>query len=1481
MLIDAECEATPFSPPLTYQTTGLLTSIPNLLGKERYQFYITALNGQTAGENSRMSQTLTPKKNAPAAPPIPRVVMANAEDVTIEVRLPRMHGAVVYDCDMVFAKVDSCGVAASIFDEFRPFAIGNADAAYLYNLGLMYEVGEGVQLDKSRSAAFFAKASTLEHEHAQAKLDILNGVAGAQVVQGSPSLPPPPVPNSLHLVKFEGLKDDTLYSVKMQCFNEIGVSPMSDYTPPFRTPKIITSRNISLVPFRVPRAYVESLRERHVTTASFFGRFPAAFEGETYTKSSFCRTHPHQCASHPFSHVSNAFNSTRGKLVQSGWYFGQGDDRFCKEEFPKATCRSLSQAIRSTLFEGVTFFIGKGLYRHRGNGTLIRENSWSSAISTNVTNVTNSTQTLPIIHHDEHFPISFPFVGAHLIAMDNLTPDDVVLDCGGQMCFDFTPSTQHSNNHPLVRIQGLTVTGGRAGMTGGAAIYAPKVFMKEWNYNGILQSVFVIQSCIFSNHSSLGNGGALHILSESVVQSWQIHQSTFYGNKAGRSGGAITIDSSVVLLNEVSFESNTALDSGGAVRATSEFVGSAIRGNGLHLVNNIAGNGGGVFAVLGSNLDLKNRTNASDNTALGADGGGFLVAEASTIKMSESSFHNMQALVSEGGAFNVMGSMVHLSGINISGASARSSGGAIASQLTTLQIYDSRIIGSRLTGPAKEKASGGGLALRIRSRCIIENTWFISNAANFAGGAISCESCTSLQVSSGNFWNNTAGRGGAISMSGPRGGEPVSVHSGTFAHNLATVAGGGAIFWERWPPPKLADRLATLERVNEIAAHNESRIVQEKNSAAYGKFIASGPSIVNFQRNDMSIAENTRPFGPRVTLRDNYTNQVIDRDEGVSITLTAKCDTAAILSSASGENIALVSTEGNASFPKFGIAAEPSSMRNSGSPHTVTVTASEPSISAWTFPVSVQDCRPGRYLSLTGENFYACTNCQVGKYAAEINRFECQHCNPGKYQDESGTETCKACPLGFFQSRTGQTKCGDPDVLKWYPIVGNLTRTRNASNDRRFLLTWSWPSETETLVAPKPMVEVATRPDFGLESKGGSQNMTVYVDYESKSSAVVHLPRPVYDMVVYARVRVNSGTAVGEWVALLEPWEISSDCTYEEFLNDLGDRHLRPDEWACERCPRGSTCLGDIRWGQVRPKFGYWRVNASTIDENGNKVDNPSVPDMFEECLFGAACLGSPNTRLAGKFYNVTADESWTEESEDLALSDYGERCNWEWGHSHMCSEYGNSDKVPCRLCQNCRQGFKRQGRSRCRVCPEPTANRVLLAFGALSVVAGFTTVVMVSINSAGAEAELSESIKKVIINHLQICSLAALFPLKWPPEIEAIFALMSAVSSPAQHLLSPDCELSWMSGSQVFYNKQVGYAIMPVGVAAICIVLWLVGYKLIGKKRGRAFAYYHDRIVLTIVCILFLLYPTMVKQSLSGLACERVGAEYYLAVDL
>ena len=248
------------------------------------------------------------------------------------------------------------------------------------------------------------------------------------------------------------------------------------------------------------------------------------------------------------------------------------------------------------------------------------------------------------------------------------------------------------------------------------------------------------------------------------------------------------------------------------------------------------------------------------------------------------------------------------------------------------------------------------------------------------------------------------------------------------------------------------------------------------------------------------------------------------------------------------------------------------------------------------------------------------------------------------------------------------------------------------------------------------------------------------------------------------------------------------------------------------------------------------------------------------------------------KYFNATDNAIFMKFSADA------EKCNYKWGHREYCyeMEWGKqAEQIRCRLCSACRKGYKRQGHSRCRICPEETQNRLFLIIGALVFVVGAVALIMQMISAAGSDVEMSQALQKIAINFMQVASLAALFPLKWPEEIEAIFAIQSAISSPAQHLLSPDCELSWMSAADAFYNKQIGFAVLPIILVLVSVTFWSICYCCFSHHYQRSPAYYVDRAVLTVVSVLFLLYPTMVRQSLGGLACERIGVRDFLAVDL
>ena len=296
--------------------------------------------------------------------------------------------------------------------------------------------------------------------------------------------------------------------------------------------------------------------------------------------------------------------------------------------------------------------------------------------------------------------------------------------------------------------------------------------------------------------------------------------------------------------------------------------------------------------------------------------------------------------------------------------------------------------------------------------------------------------------------------------------------------------------------------------------------------------------------------------------------------------------------------------------------------------------------------------------------------------------------------------------------------------------------------------------------------------------------------------------------------------------------------------------------------------MGDVTWKNVKGKFGYWRLPGQ-------------APQSFFRCIFAGACLGAPNVKLKGQFHmNGT----------DLAVADTEETCNTEWGHSNTC----NGER--CRLCNSCIPNFKPGAkRGRCDKCPaEQGENVLLLILGVAVVIALACGIIAMTIVAGGGAIEVSEATKKILINYLQVVSLAAVFPVRWPSEIESFFAFQSAISSVSQTLLSPDCELSHLAPADAFYQKQVGFAFLPVVIVLVCTGVWHLARIIQSCREGSEGsaegsegstktkrAYYNDRAIISWVTLLYLAYPTSVTQGLSMMGCENIGGKLWLAADL
>ena len=291
----------------------------------------------------------------------------------------------------------------------------------------------------------------------------------------------------------------------------------------------------------------------------------------------------------------------------------------------------------------------------------------------------------------------------------------------------------------------------------------------------------------------------------------------------------------------------------------------------------------------------------------------------------------------------------------------------------------------------------------------------------------------------------------------------------------------------------------------------------------------------------------------------------------------------------------------------------------------------------------------------------------------------------------------------------------------------------------------------------------------------------------------------------------------------------------------------------------GANCEGPITWNQVIATFGYWRVPGP-------------LPNVFIECPFHGACLGAPNPKLQGRYYNETVAAATNRM--DYAAQRLPEGCNTHFGF-----------KQGSRLCHTCLSNHKRLGRDRCSVCPQTEQNVVFLVFAVILLIGGGVVVVWMAIKDAG-NADQSEIIRKIMFNFLQVSALAAGFPLHWPKELEALFDFQGAISTAGEHILSPDCSVQNISPAALFYGKQIGFALIPPCLIVLIYIIWkLIGIVTRVPWRERALPTTHtpkDKMVVTICVLLYFFWPTLLNQTFRLFSCREIGnlERMYLMAD-
>ena len=159
------------------------------------------------------------------------------------------------------------------------------------------------------------------------------------------------------------------------------------------------------------------------------------------------------------------------------------------------------------------------------------------------------------------------------------------------------------------------------------------------------------------------------------------------------------------------------------------------------------------------------------------------------------------------------------------------------------------------------------------------------------------------------------------------------------------------------------------------------------------------------------------------------------------------------------------------------------------------------------------------------------------------------------------------------------------------------------------------------------------------------------------------------------------------------------------------------------------------------------------------------------------------------------------------------------------------------------------------------------------------------AIKSAGKQ-DLSESVQKIGINHLQVATLAKSFPLRWPVVLRGLFEFQGAISTLGDHLVNPDCVAASRSDAELFYSKQWAFVTVPFITILFSFIFWLSyayfkGEQFFNKRVKDDDTTSKDKFVVTVGALMYLIYPTLVSNAFKVFDCRRIGDVLYLQVDL
>ena len=531
-------------------------------------------------------------------------------------------------------------------------------------------------------------------------------------------------------------------------------------------------------------------------------------------------------------------------------------------------------------------------------------------------------------------------------------------------------------------------------------------------------------------------------------------------------------------------------------------------------------------------------------------------------------------------------------------------------------------------------------------------------------------------------------------------------------------------------------------------------------------------------------------------------------------------------------------------------------------------------------PKSCIQCPTGRYNNQSSssslDNCLICPHGKINLQLASTSFSSCIDCEAGRYRAESMNpgEECAICPGGSI-SKTGANFCLICHSGKW--AGGDLSTDHVSCTDciegkyNQFSGSNSIDSCLDCNKGKYSGVSGLNRSKGCIDCNVGKYNdqLGSINIFACNNCPVGKFRQTVGGIGLADCLPCSAGRfslegsdsciicVSGKYAAFSESNECI-ECEAGKYTN-------QDESITCLDCPKNSLNKIDFTGCECQKDF-Y---------QNGYSIEKPECND----CPTSAVCKRNSNIKTM-----VIKKGYWRHDPNTTEI--------WECRERQSCSSnilMNNSDDL-CRLghkgplCDVCLEGYAKT-RGLCAECPEEdkTKNWMVSITAPFVLTIGLFFLVKTA-NPKDKKKEAVSGVAKILFNYLQVFSLASNFDIKWPDQIQSLFSTTEDISNLKISFYSSDCALGWK-----FYDKFLIYVTIPI--MYICLVVLVMSiitcsYKCKECKAKKKIvqnykSFFTAWLKTSTIVGLFLMYPSIVKNSLSIINCIQIGDKSYLYKDL